>query len=301
METGLEDAAVPAIQQKRFCATFDIEDWFHAENVRANLPTHDWDRLESRLEPNVHELLDILAAARVRSTFFVLGWVAERYPAVVQRIVDDGHEIASHTYLHRNLNQLTPDEIKEELGRSKDRLEQVAGSEVLGVRAPNFSVSDLVLDLVAEAGYRYDSSYFGFTQHDRYGQISATVPPGATVTEIRPGLLEIQMTRVPIATIHVPWAGGAYFRLIPYPVFRWGVAKHLRSNPWFTFYFHPWELDPDEIPPAGMPRTLRFRAYTGRGRTRRDLRRLVTEFGSCRIDEALRGLGYLSSDGTPTA
>ncbi|TMK12813.1 MAG: DUF3473 domain-containing protein, partial [Actinobacteria bacterium] len=243
----------------------------------------------------------ILAAARVRSTFFVLGWVAERYPAVVQRIVDDGHEIASHTYLHRNLNQLTPDEIKEELGRSKDRLEQVAGSEVLGVRAPNFSVSDLVLDLVAEAGYRYDSSYFGFTQHDRYGQISATVPPGATVTEIRPGLLEIQMTRVPIATIHVPWAGGAYFRLIPYPVFRWGVAKHLRSNPWFTFYFHPWELDPDEIPPAGMPRTLRFRAYTGRGRTRRDLRRLVTEFGSCRIDEALRGLGYLSSDGTPTA
>ena len=292
METGLDDAAVPAIQQK---------DWFHAENVRASLPTHDWDRLESRLEPNVHELLDILAAARVRSTFFVLGWVAERYPAVVQRIVDDGHEIASHTYLHRNLNQLTPDEIKEELGRSKDRLEQVAGSEVLGVRAPNFSVSDLVLDLVAEAGYRYDSSYFGFTQHDRYGQISATVPPGATVTEIRPGLLEIQMTRVPIATIHVPWAGGAYFRLIPYPVFRWGVAKHLRSNPWFTFYFHPWELDPDEIPPAGMPRTLRFRAYTGRGRTRRDLRRLVTEFGSCRIDEALRGLGYLSSDGTPTA
>jgi len=117
METGLDDAAVPAIQQKRFCATFDIEDWFHAENVRASLPTHDWDRLESRLEPNVHELLDILAAARVRSTFFVLGWVAERYPAVVQRIVDDGHEIASHTYLHRNLNQLTPDEIKEELGR----------------------------------------------------------------------------------------------------------------------------------------------------------------------------------------
>ena len=87
METGLDDAAVPAIQQKRFCATFDIEDWFHAENVRASLPTHDWDRLESRLEPNVHELLDILAAARVRSTFFVLGWVAERYPAVVQRIV----------------------------------------------------------------------------------------------------------------------------------------------------------------------------------------------------------------------
>ena len=298
MGSELGDVAVPATTQKWFCATFDIEDWFHAENVRASLPTHDWDRLESRLEPNVHELLDILAAVKARSTFFVLGWVAERYPGVVRRIVDEGHEVASHTYLHRNLNQLAADEIEEELSRSKDQLEQVAGSEVRGVRAPNFSVSDLVLDMIAQAGYRYDSSYFGFTQHDRYGQISMAIPPGQPVTEVRPGLLEIQMTRLPIATVQVPWAGGAYFRLIPYPVFRWGVAKHLRSNPWFTFYFHPWELDPDEVPPSGMPRTLRFRAYTGRGRTRRDLRRLVTEFGSCRIDEALRGLGYLSLDGT---
>ena len=297
MEVELGDVAIPATEQKRFVATFDIEDWFHAENVRASLPTHDWDGLESRLEPNVHELLDILAAARARSTFFVLGWVAERYPAVVRRIVGEGHEIASHTHLHRNLDQLNPDEVRGELSRSKDQLEQVAGSEVLGVRAPNFSVSDLVLDLIAEAGYRYDSSYFGFKHHDRYGQISATIPPGEPVAEIRPGLLEIQMTRVPVATVQVPWAGGAYFRLIPYPVFRWGVAKHLRSNPWFTFYFHPWELDPDEVPPAGMPRALRFRAYTGRSRTRRDLRRLISEFGSNRIDETLKGLGYLSSDG----
>jgi polysaccharide deacetylase family protein (PEP-CTERM system associated) len=301
MDGEAEDETVPATERKRFVASFDIEDWFHAENVRGSLPTHDWDQLESRLEPNVHELLDILAAAQARSTFFVLGWVADRFPGVVRRIVDEGHEVASHTYLHRNLNQLPPDEVKEELHRSKDRLEQVAGSAVRGVRAPNFSISDVVLDLIAEAGYRYDSSYFGFEQHDRYGKLSTAIPPGEPVTEIRPGLLEIQMTRVAIARRQVPWAGGAYFRLIPYPVFRWGVAKHLRSNPWFTFYFHPWELDPDEVPPAGMPRALRFRAYTGRRRTRRDLRRLVSEFGSTRIDEALRGLGYLPSDGAETA
>src|SRR5207253_10158649 len=114
----------------------------------------------------------ILAVTQARSTFFVLGWVAERYPAVVRRIVDEGHEVASHTYLHRNLNQLTPDEIKEELSRSKDRLEQVSGSEVLGVRAPNFSVSDLVLDLVVQTGYRYDSRYLVFTQHHPSGRIS---------------------------------------------------------------------------------------------------------------------------------
>jgi len=301
MEGELEDGAVPTTERKRFLASFDIEDWFHAENVRASLPTHDWDQLESRLEPNVHELLDILAAVQARSTFFVLGWVADRFPGVVRRIVDEGHEVASHTYLHRNLNRLPPDEVREELRRSKDRLEQVAGSEVRGVRAPNFSISDVVLDLIAETGYRYDSSYFGFEQHDRYGKLSAAIPPGEPVTEVRPGLLEIQMTRVAIATSQVPWAGGAYFRLIPYPVFRWGVARHLRSNPWFTFYFHPWELDPDEVPPSGMPRSLRFRAYTGRRRTRRDLRRLLTEFGSSRIDEALRGLGFLPSGGAETA
>ena len=212
MEGELEDGAVPATERKRFLASFDIEDWFHAENVRGSLPTHDWDQLESRLEPNVHELLDILAAAQASSTFFVLGWVADRFPGVVRRIVDEGHEVASHTYLHRNLNQLPPDEVKEELRRSKDRLEQVAGSEVRGVRAPNFSISDVVLDLIAEAGYRYDSSYFGFEQHDRYGKLSAAIPPGEPVTEVRPGLLEIQMTRVAIATAQVPWAGGAYFR-----------------------------------------------------------------------------------------
>ena len=161
MEAEAKDDAVPATERK-FLASFDIEDWFHAENVRGSLPTHDWDQLESRLEPNVHELLDILAAAQARSTFFVLGWVADRFPGVVQRIVDEGHEVASHTYLHRNLNQLPPDEVREELRRSKDRLEQVAGSEVRGVRAPNFSISDAVLDLIAETGYQYDSSYFGF-------------------------------------------------------------------------------------------------------------------------------------------
>jgi polysaccharide deacetylase family protein (PEP-CTERM system associated) len=280
----------------RFLATFDIEDWFHAENVRASLPTADPDSLEARIEPNAHELLDILAEAGVRSTMFVLGWAAERYPAIVRRIVDEGHEVASHTHLHRNLNQLPRDEVVRELARAKDVLEQSTGQAVRGVRAPNFSVSDGVLDVLAEAGYWYDSSYFGFSQHDRYGHISMTIDADAPVVEVRPGLLEIQMTRVPVGPLMVPWAGGAYFRLIPYPVFRRGVAKQLRSTSWFTFYLHPWELDPEETAPAGMSRSLRFRAYTGRARVRRDLRRLVSEFGSSRIDEALRARGYEEPD-----
>jgi polysaccharide deacetylase family protein (PEP-CTERM system associated) len=281
----------------RLVATFDIEDWFHAENVRSSLPSTDPDTLEPRLEPNAHELLDILADAGARSTFFVLGWAAERYPAIVRRIVDEGHELASHTHLHRNLKELPRAEVEAELQRSKDVLEQVGGREVRGVRAPNFSVSDDVLDIIAEAGYWYDSSYFGFAQHDRYGHISTSIDPLAPVVEIRPGLLEIQMTRVPVGPLMVPWAGGAYFRLIPYPIFRRGVAQRVRSTSWFTFYFHPWELDPDEVPPGGMSRSLRFRGYAGRRRTRRDLRRLISEFGSSRIDESLVALGYVPPDG----
>ena len=174
----------------RFLATFDIEDWFHAENVRASLPSADPDSLEARIEPNAHELLDILAEAGVRSTMFVLGWVAERYPTIVHRIVDEGHELASHTHLHRNLNRLSRDEVVRELAQAKDALEQVSGLAVRGVRAPNFSVSDEVLDVLAEAGYWYDSSYFGFAQHDRYGHVSMTIDAQAPVVEVRPDLLE---------------------------------------------------------------------------------------------------------------
>jgi polysaccharide deacetylase family protein (PEP-CTERM system associated) len=279
-----------------FLATFDIEDWFHAENVRVTLGRVDPDALPPRLEPNAHELLDILAEAGVRSTCFVVGWVAQRYPAIVRRIVDEGHEIASHTHLHRNLNGLSPGEVVQELATAKDVLEQVSGKPVRGVRAPNFSISDAVLDVLAEGGYWYDSSYFGFQQHDRYGRLSAPPDPAQPVVEVRPGLLELQMTRLPVGPSMLPWAGGAYFRLIPYPIYRAGVARHLRSAGWFTFYLHPWELDVDEVPPEGMRRQLRIRSYSGRARMRRDLRRLLTEFGSLRIDEALRARGHLPPD-----
>jgi polysaccharide deacetylase family protein (PEP-CTERM system associated) len=294
----IDEPAAAADTPPRFLATFDIEDWFHAENVRASLPSFDPASMEPRLEPNAHALLDILADVGARSTMFVLGWVAERYPALVRRIVEDGHEIASHTHLHRNLNQLTTDEMLRELADAKDALEQVTGTPVRGVRAPNFSVSDHVLDVLAEAGYWYDSSFFGFAQHDRYGTISAPIDPDAAVVEVRPGLLEIQMTRLPVGPVRVPWAGGAYFRLIPFPVFRRGVAQRLRTTSWFTFYLHPWELDAEERRLPEMARSLRLRAYTGRGRMRRDLRRLIEGFGSTRIDEALIARGHLPPGGT---
>ena len=275
-----------------FLASFDVEDWFHAENVKAALPTDDWDRLEPRVERNTHELLDMLAAAGVKATCFVLGWVARRYPALVRRIAAEGHEVASHSDTHQRLYSLSPSALAEDLSRARDTLEQLTGERVWGIRAPMFSISDAVLDHLAEAGYWYDSSFYDFKAHDRYGQLTTPIDPEHPVVEVRPGLLELPMSRVRLGPANVPWAGGGYFRLIPPRVYRWGVERRLQRRAWFMFYFHPWELDDEEQPPRGLSPTLRFRAYVGRGRMRRDLPQLLRRFGSHRIDDTLRRLGY---------
>ncbi len=276
----------------RFLASFDIEDWFHAENLKSSLPTDDWTRLEARVERNTHELLDLLGLVGAKSTFFVLGWIARRYPGLVRRMVEEGHEVASHTDVHHRLYTLSRDELARDLAQARDTLEQLTGARVWGLRAPAFTITDAALDWLAEAGYWYDSSFYAFKAHDRYGQLSAKINPDEPVVEIRPGLLELPMSRLVIGSLALPWSGGGYFRVIPYRLFRWGVARSLAERSWFMFYFHPWELDTEEVPPPGLPKLLRFRAYIGRGRMRRDLRRLLEEFGSARIDQTLRSLGY---------
>jgi len=276
----------------RFLASFDIEDWFHAENIKPSLPTSDWNCLESRVERNTHELLDILAQAQARSTFFVLGWVARRHPGLVRRIAAEGHEVASHTDAHHPFYDLSRRELVADLARARDTLEQLTGTRVLGVRAPAFTITDEGLDCLAEANYWYDSSFYAFRLHDRYGRLATTIDPEQPVVEVRAGLLELPMTRLVLGPLALPWAGGGYFRLIPYALYRRGVARRLKTRSWFMFYFHPWELDDEEVPPPRLPRWMRFRAYTGRKRMRRDLRSLLQEFGSARIDDTLRSLGY---------
>jgi hypothetical protein len=155
-----------------------------------------------------------------------------------------------------------------------------------------FSISDAVLDYLAEAGYWYDSSFYDFKAHDRYGQLATPIDPERSVVEVRPGLLELPMSRVRIGPAALPWSGGGYFRLIPPRMYRWGVRRRLAQRSWFMFYFHPWELDTGETPPPKLSRSLRFRAYVGRGRMRRDLPTLLRQFGSSRIDQTLRRMGY---------
>jgi len=244
-----------------FLASFDIEDWFHAENVRASLTGAAWSSLEARVERNTHEVLDILAENGAKATFFVLGWIARRHPGLVRRMVSERHEVASHSDVHARLDRLSRDALAQDLATARDSLEQITGLPVWGLRAPNFSIGDAVLDCLAEAGYWYDSSFYQFKAHDRYGRLATPIDPDTAVVSVRPGLLELPMSRVVIGPCVVPWSGGGYFRAIPFRVFRWGVAKRLRAQSWFMFYFHPWELDREEVPPRGMPRLLRRRAY----------------------------------------
>jgi polysaccharide deacetylase family protein (PEP-CTERM system associated) len=272
-------------------ASFDIEDWFHAENLKPSLTGADWHSLEARVERNTHELLDILAQAHAKATFFVLGWIARRHPHLVRYIAHAGHEVASHTDMHHQLHRLSRCELVADLARARDSLEQITGRQVLGVRAPAFTITDEALDCLVEARYWYDSSYYAFRLHDRYGRLETHINPEQPVVEVRPGLLELPMTRCVIGPVALPWAGGGYFRLIPYRLYRWGVARELKSRP-FMFYFHPWELDAEEVPPPNLPRAMKFRAYVGRSRMRGHLRRLLLDFGSARIDHTLRALGY---------
>jgi polysaccharide deacetylase family protein (PEP-CTERM system associated) len=245
--------------------TVDVEDWFHVENLRPAVPRETWATRQPRVERNVDRMLELMAdVGGVRATFFVLGWVAERCPAVVRRIATAGHEIASHGYGHELLPTLTPAAFREDVGRSKALLEDLTAAPVRGYRAPNFSITEWAIPILEELGFAYDSSVFATVAHDRYGRLDG-VRPGDAVMELSEGFYEISVSCLKIGSVGVPWGGGGYFRLLPYPLFRRGMA-HIRSRQVpYVFYIHPWELDPDQPRVKGIPLTYRFRHYVGLG------------------------------------
>jgi len=258
--------------------SIDVEDWFQVENLKVVIDRESWGRQSLRVETNVDRLLDLLATSGggVRSTWFVLGWVAERCPDVVRRIADAGHEIASHGYDHDLLDRLSPDAFRDDVERSKRLLEEITGSAVRGYRAPSFSITDWALPILRGLGFQYDSSLFRTVAHDRYGRLPG-MPPQA-VAEVLPGFFEVAISSMTVASASIPWGGGGYFRLLPYPLFRAGARKIQRSGDPYVFYIHPWEIDPDQPRPGGLPRISRFRHYVGLGRCEGRLERLVADF-----------------------
>lgn len=229
----------------RNAMTIDVEDYFQVSAFAPHISRAEWERLPCRVERNIERILALLAARNTHATFFTLGWIAERYPAMVRRIGDNGHEIASHGYGHLRASEQSPREFHEDVSRSKKILEDIGGAPVIGYRAPSFSINGRnlwALDTLLEAGYQYSSSIYPI-QHDHYGMPDA--PRFAFKPRGNDGLLELPPTTIMLLGRNLPAAGGGYFRLLPYPLSRWCMNRvNEQDGQPCIFYFHPWELDP---------------------------------------------------------
>jgi polysaccharide deacetylase family protein (PEP-CTERM system associated) len=265
--------------------TIDVEDYFHVSVFDGILPRSAWDTMESRVCRNTERLLDIFSEHDVRATFFVLGWVAERFPDLVHSIAGRGHEIASHGYAHRLIYDQTPAAFREDVRKAKSLLEETSGRRVQGYRAPSYSITPRslwALDILLEEGYRYDSSIFPI-RHDRYGIPVSDRRPYA-IERSAGTLIEVPGSTTELGPLNLPVAGGGYFRILPYWWTHWGISRvnRLERLP-AVFYLHPWEIDPDQ-PRLAVGRLGRFRHYRHLDQAETRLRRLLRDFRFDAID-----------------
>ena len=256
----------------------DVEDYFHVSAFRPYIRRDDWDKYPLRLERNVQATLEIFAGAGVKATFFWLGWAAERLPRLVRLIADCGHEVASHGYLHIRVHEQSCEEFREDVRRTKRLLEDIAGQAVIGYRAASYSIDERnlwALDVLAEEGYRYSSSIYPI-RHDHYGMRDA--PRFAFQPRTR-GVVEIPVTTMELGSLRFPSGGGGYFRLLPYVWSRWCLERiSCGEQQPAIFYFHPWELDPEQPRIPGIDRRARFRHYVNLRGFKAKIARLVTDF-----------------------
>ncbi|HED39464.1 MAG TPA: DUF3473 domain-containing protein [Chromatiales bacterium] len=265
--------------------TVDVEDYFQVSAFEGSIDRSQWERLPCRVENNTNRILDLFDETGTKATFFTLGWVAERYPGLIRRIVKDGHELASHGFLHVRVTQQTPAEFRDDITRTKLLLEDISGSAVLGYRAASYSIGASNLwahDELAEAGYVYSSSIYP-VQHDLYGMPEA--PRFAFWPNGEQGLLEIPITTIRILNKNLPCGGGGFFRFYPYAISRWALHRvNMNENQSGMFYFHPWEIDPDQPRQNGISLKARFRHYLNLGRMENRIRALLNDFSWGRMD-----------------
>ncbi|MCE3607672.1 DUF3473 domain-containing protein [Massilia sp. P8910] len=292
MNDRLHPAAMPRAlgQPIRNAMTIDVEDYFQVSAFAPIIARESWPARECRVEANIERILAILADGGVHATFFTLGWIAERYPGMVRRIVAGGHELASHGYGHLRASDQTRAEFADDVGRSKALLEDIGGQAVLGYRAPSFSIGTAnlwALDVLHDAGYRYSSSIYPIA-HDHYGMPDA--PRFAFYPNGPAGLLEVPITTAMLGQRKLPAGGGGYFRLLPYSLSRW-MMRRVNSDDGqpAIFYFHPWELDPGQPRPEGASLKTRFRHYVNLQRMEGRIKLLTRDFAWDRMDRIFLG------------
>jgi len=276
----------PAPGEKiRNAMTCDVEDYFQVSAFAPYIDRASWPIRECRVEANMERILALYERHGVRATFFTLGWIAERYPAMVRRIVAAGHELASHGYGHLRASDQSRAEFDNDIRSSKALLEDIGGQAVVGYRAPSFSIGHAnlwALDALHEAGYKYSSSIYPIA-HDHYGMPDA--PRFAFYPNGPDGLLEVPITTVKMAGRNLPAGGGGYFRLLPYALSRWMVKRvNEQDQEPALFYFHPWEVDPGQPRPEGLGAKARFRHYINIDRMERRLEQLARDFKWDRMD-----------------
>lgn len=270
--------------------TIDVEDYFQVSAFSNHIPRAAWNRLPCRIERNMDTILALLHQHGVQATFFTLGWIAERYPGLIRRITDSGHELASHGYHHYRASDQSRDEFYEDVHSSKALLEDISGQYVKGYRAPSFSIGAnnlWALDTLLEAGYQYSSSIYPI-QHDHYGMPDA--PRFKFYPRGEDGILEIPVTTATLFGRNLPAAGGGYFRLIPYALSHWLIQRiNTQDQESCIFYFHPWEIDPQQPRQTGIGLKTRFRHYVNLSRMENKIHSLLTDFAWDRMDNLFLG------------
>jgi len=268
----------------RNAMTVDVEDFFQVQAFAGCVEREAWDDLPRRVEQNTDKVLALFSEAGIKATFFVLGWVAERHPSLIRRIVEQGHELASHGFAHVPVHQQTPREFGVDVRATKRLLEDIGGVAVKGYRAASFSIGNetlWALEMLAAEGYEYSSSIYPIV-HDLYGMPEA---PRFAYRPFGNRFVEIPMTTVLLLGRRLPCSGGGYFRLFPYALSRWALQRvNARDRRPDVFYFHPWEIDPMQPRLPGVPLKSRMRHYLNLHRMEARLRRLLVDFSWDRMD-----------------
>ena len=269
----------------RNALSVDVEDWFQVGAFENTINRADWEGLNRRVEANTDACLAMFAKADIKATFFTLGWVAHRHPQLIRRIVEQGHELASHGWDHARVFTLTPEQFRDDLAKTRACLEDAGGTAVTGYRAPSFSIdkrTPWAHEILAEAGYTYSSSVAPVV-HDHYGWPEA--PRFAFAPIADSDFLELPVTTAKLGGRTLAAGGGGFFRLLPYQFSRWAVRQVNAEAQSAIIYFHPWEIDPSQPRVANAPLKSKLRHYTNLSVMAPKLERLIDDFAWGRVDE----------------
>ncbi len=274
--------------------TFDVEEWFQVENLKGAISKQDWENRRSSVVKNTEKILTILSQHRIKATFFILGWVAERNPELLEKIEKNGHEIACHGYGHDLTYHLSDEELHKDLTQSKEIIERIINKKIYGYRAPSFSVDNRVIKMLMDIGYKYDSSFNPFKLNSRYGSITLPMKKWDNIFIIKDNFFEIPVSALSLKSMQIPIGGGAYFRLLPGVMFNGFVKKKIQRDHFYSMYLHPWEFEPEQPRIKNIKLNYKIRHYTGLSKTADRLDKLISSLEKQKC-EFLTISGYLQT------